>query len=49
MGTHRASNTKPNLNSENAIVAATGLKYDEPVVTDESDFETVDGLRVESY
>lgn len=49
MGTHRASNTKPNLDPGDSIVAATGLKYSEPVVTDDSDFKSVDGLRVESY
>jgi tRNA(fMet)-specific endonuclease VapC len=49
MGTHRASNTKPNLDPGDSIVAATGLKYNEPVVTDDNDFESVDGLRVESY
>lgn len=49
MGTHRASNTKPALDPGDSIVAATGLKYNEPVVTEDSDFESVDGLRVESY
>ena len=49
MGTHRASETKPNLDPGDSIVAATGLKYGEAVVTDDSDFETVEGLRVESY
>lgn len=49
METHRISNTKPSLDPGDSIVAATGLKYNEPVVTDDSDFETVDGLRVEPY
>ena len=49
MGTHRTSSTKPNLDPGDSIVAATGLKYGEAVVTDDSDFETVEGLRVESY
>ena len=49
MGTHRTNNTKPNLDPGDSIVAATGLKYNEPVVTDDSDFESVDGLCVESY
>ena len=49
MGTHRASDTKPNLDPGDSIVAATGLKYDEAVVTNDGDFEHVDGLRVESY
>lgn len=49
MGTHRASDAKPNLDPGDSIVAATGLKYDESVLTDDGDFESVDGLRVESY
>ena len=49
IGTHRTNNTKPNLDPGDSIVAATGLKYNEPVVTDDSDFESVDGLCVESY
>ena len=49
MGTHRASDTKPDLDPGDSIVAATGLKYDEPVVTDDGDFEAVEGLHVESY
>jgi tRNA(fMet)-specific endonuclease VapC len=49
MGTHRTSNTKPNLDPGDSIVAATGLKYNEPVVTADNDFESVDGLCVESY
>lgn len=49
MGTHRASTTKPTLDPGDSIVAATGLTYNEPVVTNDSDFESVDGLRIESY
>lgn len=49
MGTHRASDRKPNLDPGDSIVAATGLKYDEPVVTNDSDFGSVEGVRVESY
>ncbi|GAA0478082.1 PIN domain-containing protein (plasmid) [Halococcus dombrowskii] len=49
MGVHRASDTKPALDPGDSIVAATGLKYGEPVVTDDSDFEAIDGLHVESY
>lgn len=49
MGTHRAHDTKPDLDPGNSIVAATGLHYGEPVITGDSDFESVDGLRVESY
>lgn len=46
-GLHLASNTKPNLGSADAVIAATGLQYNEPVVTDDGDFEHVDGLFVE--
>ena len=49
MGTHRASDSKPNLDPGDSIVAATGLKYDEPVVTTDRDFEQIEGLRIESY
>lgn len=49
MGTHRASDAKPNLDPGDSIVAATGMKYDESVLTDDGDFESIDGLRVESY
>ncbi|UIP00279.1 PIN domain-containing protein [Halobaculum sp. CBA1158] len=49
MGTHRVSDTKPTLDPGDSIVAATGLKYNEPVVTTDRDFDSVDGLRIESY
>lgn len=46
-GTHIASDTKPDLGPGDAIVAATGLQYNEPVVTSDEDFTHVDGLSVE--
>lgn len=48
-GVHRASNTKPTLGLPDAIVAATGLAFNEAVVTDDSDFQTVEGLTVETF
>jgi len=46
-GEHIASDAKPDLGPADAVVAATGLEHNEPVVTtDTSDFETVDGLDV---
>lgn len=46
-GLHIASETKPNLGDTDAVIAATGLQYTEPVVTDDEDYEHVDGLSVE--
>jgi hypothetical protein len=43
---HEQSDTKPNLGPIDSIVAATGLQLNEPVVTVDGDFETVDGLSV---
>lgn len=48
-GQHLASDTKPNLGSIDSIVAATGLTMNEAVVTNDRDFEQVDGLNVELY
>jgi len=48
-GAHRASDTKPVLGAVDAIVAATGLVHHEPIVTNDRDFQTVDGLAVELY
>ncbi len=47
-GTHQASDTKPNLGVVDATVAATGLAYNEPVVSTDTDFRHVDGLQVET-
>ena len=43
---HEQSETKPNLEPIDSMVAATGLQLNEPVVATDGDFETVDGLRV---
>ena len=48
-GQHLASDTKPNLGSTDSIVAATGLTMNEAAVTNDRDFESVDGLDVELY
>ena len=49
-GQHLASETKPDLGLADAVVAATGLVYNEAVVTDDtSDFGSVDGLRIETF
>lgn len=48
-GLHLVSNSKPDLGPADAIVAATGLTMNEPVVTNDGDFETIDGLQVELY
>jgi len=48
-GQHLTSDAKPTLGPGDAIVAATGLVYNEPVVTTDGDFESVDGLQVELY
>lgn len=48
-GEHLASDSKPDLGPGDAIVAATGLVHEETVVTNDRDFEEVDGLAVESY
>lgn len=48
-GQHIASDSKPELGPADAIVAATGLVYNEAVVTNDGDFESVDGLQVELY
>lgn len=50
LGLHRASDTKPQLGAFDAIVAATGLVYAEPVITnDTDDFGSVEGLTVETW
>lgn len=48
-GEHLVSDSKPELGPADAIVAATGLVHEEPVVTKDRDFAHVDGLVVESY
>lgn len=48
-GRHLTSDAKPALGPADAIVAATGLAVNEAVVTNDGDFEHVDGLGVELY
>lgn len=48
-GQHLTSDAKPTLGPGDAIIAATGLVYNEPIVTNDGDFESVDGLQVELY
>lgn len=48
-GEHLASDDKPELGPGDAVVAATGLTHSEPVVSKDGDFESVDGLTVESW
>ena len=48
-GHHLTSDSKPTLGPGDATVAATGLVFNEPVVTNDGGFESVDGLRVETY
>lgn len=46
-GQHLQSDAKPALGPGDAVVAATGLQYNEPVVTGDEDFTAIDGLTVE--
>ena len=48
-GQHAVSDEKPDLDPVDAVVAATGLVYNEPVVSNDRDFRFVEGLDVESY
>lgn len=48
-GEHISSDHKPDLGPVDAIVAATGLTYSEPVVSRDEDFDSVDGLTVEYW
>jgi len=48
-GQHLLSDSKPALGTGDVIVAATGLVHNEPVVTNDRDFESVEGLSVERY
>jgi predicted nucleic acid-binding protein len=47
-GVHQRDDSKVRLGYGDAIVAATAIEYDEPVVTTDSDFSAVDGLTVSS-
>lgn len=48
-GQHAVSDAKPDLDPADAVVAATGLVYNEPVVSNDRDFRFVEGLEVEPY
>ncbi|MFB6176927.1 MAG: PIN domain-containing protein [Halobaculum sp.] len=48
-GTHQCSDTLPNLDGVDSLVAAHGLVRDEPVASNDTDFERVDGLNVVTY
>jgi Predicted nucleic acid-binding protein, contains PIN domain len=48
-GHHLTGDTKPTLGPGDATVAATGLVFNEPVVTNDADFEQVDGLDIKRY
>ncbi|QPV63105.1 PIN domain-containing protein [Halosimplex litoreum] len=45
-GVHQGSDSKVRLGHGDAIVAATAMELDEPVVTTDADFEEIDGLDV---
>ncbi|MFB6308291.1 MAG: PIN domain-containing protein [Haloarculaceae archaeon] len=45
-GRHLKSDSKANLGIADAVVAATGLQYNEAVVTSDEDFTHVEGLGV---
>lgn len=50
LGTHRGSAEKPDLGPGDAVIAATGLVYNEPVITsDTDDFGRVEGLDVVTW
>jgi tRNA(fMet)-specific endonuclease VapC len=48
-GTHVASDTLKELDGADSVVAATALTMDQPVVSNDSDFQDVEGLQVETY
>jgi len=48
-GKHMNSDVLKELDGADSIVAAHGLLLDEPVVSNDSDFQDVDGLEVISY
>jgi predicted nucleic acid-binding protein len=48
-GEHRANDDKPNLGPHDAAIAATGLTFNEAVLTADEDFDSVDGLAVETF
>lgn len=48
-GRHARSDALANLDGADSAVAATALSFDEPVVSNDNDFEDVNGLVVETY
>ncbi|MDZ7747233.1 MAG: PIN domain-containing protein [Halobacteriales archaeon] len=48
-GTHIKSDTLTQLDGADSIVAAHGLLLDEPVISNDSDFQDVQGLEVVTY
>lgn len=48
-GTHMQSDELKTLDGADSVVAAHGLLLDEAVVSNDSDFQDVDGLDVETY
>jgi predicted nucleic acid-binding protein len=48
-GEHMKSDTLSDLDDVDSIVAAHGLALSEPVITDDTDFQDVDGLDVVTY
>ena len=48
-GEHQRSDSKPTLGPGDAIVAATARHYDEPVISDDCDFDHVDGIERIGY
>jgi len=48
-GKHRQSDSLSELDGADSIVAAHGLRRDEPVVSNDRDFQDVDGLSVITY
>ena len=48
-GRHLKSDTPPDLDGTDSIVAAHGLLLDEPILSNDGDFRDVDGLEVIAY
>jgi predicted nucleic acid-binding protein len=48
-GRHARSDSLANLDGADSAVAAAALSYDEPVVSNDADFEDVDALTFETY
>jgi predicted nucleic acid-binding protein len=48
-GKHKASNSLRDLDGADSIVAAHGLVLNEPVATNDGDFQDIEGLDVTTY